>query len=243
MVCIFGSCRVLYGPRNYGPHRPFSFTHSSKVVLQLLKWKDKTIEELKNIYCNELYLLSDDVKSFQDFIDKINNIKNYVNKSNLIIIEICSLKEVLYNDIYLLWHRCNNKVLNNEYYPLFQEDEHKKIFNKLQHITSNKNEIINDLNEIKNILNDKKILFIPHFTAKINKEGEYIQERIFLKEILFEFCKNNQNCYLFDHLNFVDDNYETFYLNNNGYIDTCHMSQNCKKIIRRKLNIIVNKLK
>ena len=67
MVCIFGSCRVFYGPRKNGPYRPFSFTHSSKVVLQLLQWKDKSNEELKALYMNELFLLADDIKNIDDF--------------------------------------------------------------------------------------------------------------------------------------------------------------------------------
>ena len=78
MVCIFGSCRVFYGPRKNGPYRPFSFTHSTKVVLQLLKWKDKNKDQLTKIYRNELFLLADDIKNIDDFLSIMETVQNYV---------------------------------------------------------------------------------------------------------------------------------------------------------------------
>ena len=123
MVCIFGSCRVYYGPRKNGPYRPFSFTHSTKVVLQLLKWKDKNERQLKKIYKNELFLLADDIKKLSDFLSIMKNVKDYVDRSKLIIIEICSVKEVFYKDVFLLDNRCSKSIIEKEYmleFPIHQ---------------------------------------------------------------------------------------------------------------------------
>ena len=244
MVCIFGSCRVFYGQKYNGPYRPFSFTHSSKVVLQLLKWKDKPVDELKNIYCNELFLLSDKITTEDDFIEIIGRIKNYVDKSNLIIIEICSMKEVIFKDIYLLHNRVNKSILKRQYYIKYPNEKNKDMFKNVRFIKQNNPEILGDLERIYKILKNKKILFLPHFTAKIdNKTNKYIEERIMSKKILKEFCSNKDNCILFDHLDYVEDNAETFYLHIDGHLDSCHMSWETRDFITLKLHELVNKFK
>lgn len=241
MVCIFGSCRVYYGPRKNGPYRPFSFTHSTKVVLQLLKWKDKNERQLKKIYKNELFLLADDIKKLSDFLSIMKNVKDYVDRSKLIIIEICSVKEVFYKDVFLLDNRCSKSIIEKEYMLEFPNTKNN-ILNELIRIDQNKRQMLKDLNEINSILNNKTILFIPHFTAKINnKTNEYIENRIKIFNILKEFCSNKNNCILFNHLDYVDDD-EKFYLNNNGVIDSCHMSWEYRNIITVKLNELINKL-
>ncbi len=241
MVCIFGSCRVYYGPRNEGPYRPFTFTHSSKVVLQLLKWKDKSEDELKEIYINELFLLSELIKNIDDFLSIMKKVKDYVNKSKVIVIEICSMKEVFYKGLYLLDHRCNKRVIKTEYIPEFPNTD-KNLINELIKKEQNREEIINDLNQIVSILYDKKILFLPHYTAKINnKTNQYIENRIEIFKILKDFCYNKNNCILFNHLDYVDDN-EDFYLKIDKFLDTCHISWKNRHIITVKLNELINKL-
>ena len=197
-IFVSGSCRLLTsihdGRNKVNPiHTMFhNFTginflgklHNIKQHIQFIKFIKDEISIPDYIFpkfftsyneycmghkCDDLSLLS----------KKKENIKNEFNECEWYLFEICSLK--LYK--------------NNGFEVQF---EHTSDYESL---IQTENELLEDLYTLKNLIpNNKKILFQVHFRPNIiyKNNSLSIDKREIIYNVVNEFCKNNENTFIYD---------------------------------------------
>ena len=110
---------------------------------------------------------------------KKENIKNQFDECEWYLFEICSLKLYKNNGFEVQYE------LATEYNYILQTEE----------------ELLEDLHIIRNLIPfNKKILFQVHFRPNIiyNDHTKTIDKREIIYNIINNFCKNNENTYLYD---------------------------------------------
>lgn len=144
ILCI-GSCRSSELPSSRYKLHNFTYTHSTKEVIQLLLFAYKDIEEQQKIL-NEKYILTD------MSINKFKDIRNLCDNSSTILIEISSIKELSNNNGYYY-----NQWIVRDF--------------KIEDATINLAtvEIIkNDIKIIKELLPSKNLIFQSHINLDFN---------------------------------------------------------------------------
>ena len=245
---VFGSCRTCYFLKK--DERPTDFCHTTKEILQIL-------EINRDKYCDELRLINRTFINYKRYISEITRIRDKIKNSNIIILEISSLKTVynsennLYFNIDLfnkILYKCDVSQLRNNQTSLI------KLFNNSENIINNttikkqnKNEIINDLNKIYEILKEKKIILVPHINAKIinNTTNELfnIPERVFICDTLKEFSELYNNIYYFNPMDYLKDDYKSIFTKySNGHYSNIHYSDESFEIVKKNFENFINKI-
>ena len=239
VFCI-GSCRTSYFDS------PNDFLHTTKEILQLVSLIDN-IDNLE--YFDLLRLVNRNFSRIGRIKYELNRIKNKINKSNLIILEISSLKEVYNKDAKIY---CNidlfNRVIRKDNDLKNNQQSLRKLFTMSENINKNtiivkqtKDILTNDLKKIYNyfvVKKNKKILLIPHINATFvdkNRNKFKLQPRVLICNILNKFSIEQNNCYYFDPMNYLKDDYlKIFEKNSSG-----HYTEKSKQIIKLKLNKMI----
>ena len=107
-ITLFGTCRIYYILNNNNLNNYLNFTHSTKEVIQLIKFLkgELVIPEPYNKVCFRTGITEN---KFIDYNDTYN--KLFVD-TDTFIIEIFSNKKYIHNNFYL-HHLCVNKRFSN----------------------------------------------------------------------------------------------------------------------------------
>ena len=105
-IIIFGSCRVSF------MNPPYDFTHCSKEILQIIKFIKS--ENPNQFFIGDNNLVTNRYFSSQEkFVNIIQNIKNKLGSSKLVVIEISSLKILIYKKMLTFQLDLYNSLFNN----------------------------------------------------------------------------------------------------------------------------------
>lgn len=240
-----GSCRI----NNIINNSPNDFLHTTKEILQLVS----LIDNLDKLECFDLLrLVNRNFSKISRVKYELNRIKNEIHKSNLLILEISSIKEVYNkdNNIY-----CNidlfNRVINKSKNLKNNQQSLRKLFYTSDNIKKNtiilkqtKDILYDDLKKIYNyfvVEKNKKILLIPHtnstFVDKNNNKFK-LPSRVFLCDVLNEFSIEQNNCYYFDPMNYLEDDYLTIFEKDSSG----HYTEKSKQIIEINLNKMIKNI-
>lgn len=185
-ITILGSCRQDSLYKKYditSIKNGLSYPHYSKEVIQVIKYclydnlkPDETIIFRTPILRNSPY--------------KTNIFLHELEKSDVIIIEIASKKYYKYNDLYVHHILYDDKKYNSNYKA------------KIETGVLKDDEILQDLHEITQLLNNKKLIFVGHLVTK------EFGDRYDLLCLIKSYCKEN-------NLLFIDPIFELKLTNNN----------------------------
>jgi len=150
------------------------------------------------------------------------------NKTDVFIIELCSLKKYIHNNNYLhhlsvdktrgWYHKTDSTILNDSIIDK-QTDE----------------EIENDILEIQKLLYPKKIIIVSHYNA--NRNGKVLQSRNKLICLLEKICKKYNICFVNPTIILKSYN-QSDVLNN----DLGHYTVKGASLFTNYMNSIVNNL-
>jgi len=225
----FGSCRLLYECDRYS-----DCIHNTKEILQILKFIDMTQNELQSIYRPEFVFSNNKFYSDGQFVQLIIETKKSIDKSNIILIEISSLKEILFENIYFQYNR----------YIHHQKRNKNSKFNETNTKVSvqNKETLLNDLEEIIKKFKNKIVVLIPHIDS-LTCGNSYIPNRVIISSVLEQISIKYNNVYFFNPMNYLDNDPKTIFQLLDNVPDFEHYSNQAKKIIKKKLNQFVNNIK
>lgn len=169
-ITVLGSCRQ-YSLRNiYNTstiQEDISYPHYTKEILEVINFcKFGNLKPEETLYTLRTAILNNKPIYFND------NLKENFESSDIFILEIASKKKYKYNNTYV--HHIVTEVAHNK----FIKDEIK---NNIEIIEQDKNEVDEDIINIKNLLN-KPLIIISHLVTK------NIGERYNLKCWLEEIC-------------------------------------------------------
>ena len=218
-ILCFGSCRSSEIPSNKYKIYNVTYTHSTKEVIQLLSYSFNNIEKQNNIL-QQKYILNDMT------LEKFNQIKNIYDSCDFILIEISSIKEIKNDNGYYYnqWVVRDNNINENIIINFATIDE-----------------IVKDIEIIKKILNNKKIIFQSHInlnfegmeTLKHKKIIPPIESRTIIDEAIKKI----------EHVQKIIPRELFFYYNWKDIVvsdtDTCHMSIVAKNIIADYLDNVI----
>ena len=210
-ILCFGSCRSSEIPSTKYKIYNFTYTHSTKEVIQLLSFLFNNSDE-QNKIIKEKYILNDMT------IEKFEIMKDLYDLCDYILIEISSIKEIKNDNGYYFnqWVIRDNNINENININYATIDE-----------------IIKDIEIIKQILKNKKIIFQSHIN--LNFEGmeslnhKNIIPPIESRTIIDEAIKNIDNVHkIIPRELFSNYNWKDIVV---SHTDTCHMSLLAKNII------------
>jgi hypothetical protein len=174
-VTLFSSCRLLPF------HNLFScsdinelttYTHSTKEVIQLLKFIRKELDIPEHI---SKYLFRNGIFKGVD-VTITDNIVEKFNRTNLFIIEICTSKKYTYQGYYL-----HHLIIDSRtgYYPLSDSHDWQSRRNDVKIEYQTKDEISNDIDEIRRLIGGRDLIVVTHIlpyspTIDLKRRGELI---------------------------------------------------------------------
>lgn len=176
-VSCIGSCR-LNAIEKLGGNlwSDITLCHSTKDIIQLLKWVTNQIEILPEItrYCylrgiwnqSPYYLRDEHIERFK--------------QTDLFIIEICSYHSYVKNNVYY-----HTDILSDSKDPIIQNIP-KAEKEGIIKITQDKHDLEKDILEILQIIGNKKIIIVSHV---IHPENHKIPHRTQLIKDLKEICE------------------------------------------------------
>ncbi len=176
-VTLFGSCRLGKIHNNNNLNNLINFTHSTKEVIQLIKFLkgELSIPKPYNKLCFRTAICEN---TFIDYNDTYN--KLFVN-TDVFVIEICSNKKYIHNGFYL-HHLCVDKR-----FATYNNNAPREVLNNFTILKQSDEEIEDDILEIQKMLYPKKIVIVSHYNSKQN--GKYINSRNNLIHLLDSICK------------------------------------------------------
>jgi hypothetical protein len=222
MISLFGSCRleeIDKITKTSDIKNEISYTHSTKEVLQLINYlinNNLTNEEIS--------------KTFRTGIikNKLNNSFEYYNKqfknSDIFFIEITSKKIYKYNNNYV-------------HHILYDDVNYNKDKNDILFYKQDDNEIIEDINNIVKLLNNK-VIFVGH----ILDDNDNSSERFLLNNLVKKICLFNNILFIDPRREFYKLNFKTSDLVKKENI-TSHYNEKGLKVINNIYNIYINNYK
>jgi hypothetical protein len=223
-ITLFGSCRIsnIRGSNNL--NKLINYTHSTKEVLQFILFLKGELE-IPYPYNNSCFRTAICNNSYIHYVKEYTDI---FNKTDVFIIEICSLKKYIHNNYYLhhlsvdktrgWYHKTDSTILNDSIIDE-QPDE----------------EIENDILEIQKLLYPKKIIIVSHYNAK--KNGKVLQSRNKLICLLEKICKKYNICFV-NPTTILKSYNQSDVLNN----DLGHYTTKGASLFTNYMNSIVNNL-
>ena len=164
--------------------------HDTKSHIQFIKFIKGDIklddENLKNFFTAYNNNKWEPIRFFEPITTipyKLEQLKNEIDKCDVYIFEICSIKTYYYKGAYCQFEQKENNDVS-EYYMTIQ----------------NEKELLDDLTILKSFFPGKKIIFQCHFRPNIiyNDEKKLIFKRELIYNTLNKFCNENINCFLYD---------------------------------------------
>ena len=177
-ITIFGTCRLTKISRNNRLCEDTTYTHCTKEIIQLYKFLNGecTFEYPYNTICFRTAIVRKSPVIFNsEFTSRLNQSKAFV-------IEICSRKKYIHNNIYLHHLSVDDRFsegidtpgyIKNEFIKEIQSDE----------------EIENDIIELKKMIFPKPIILVSHYNSIL--DGNLITERNKLINLVEYISKNN----------------------------------------------------
>lgn len=163
-VALFGTCR-LESIRNHFFCTDFdesiSFVHSTKEIIQLIKFITRQIEIPETI---SQFCFRKGILSRKPVVYSSRFLKQF-NESDVFVIEICSMKKYIFQEYYLHHLSVDARL---HYY----KKTPKYILKKTEVQFQDKQEIEKDISEILELVYPKKVLLVSHINATIEK-NEY----------------------------------------------------------------------
>lgn len=184
MLTVFGSCRVDGLNGNNNLNNTISYLHNTKEMIQMIQVlrKELILKPPYNKLCFRNGIL------YNKPIEINNDHINLFNNSNVVILEICSIKKYIHNNYYL-HHMAVSSALGH----VIHKDTPKYIADTFSILKQDYDELENDIIILQKMLYPKKIIIVTHYNAKL--DGEYISSRNFLINALEQICNKN-NIYL-----------------------------------------------
>ena len=204
-IIIFGSCRVSF------MNPPYDFTHCSKEILQIIKFIKS--ENPNQFFIGDNNLVTNRYFSSQEkFVNIIQNIKNKLGSSKLVVIEISSLKILIYKKMLTFQLDLYNSLFNNEpkHIERFKNIDKNDILENTEITVQTKEELYKDLEEIYNFFTSLniKVLYVSYVNFYTNTDNDLIENRKIICDTIKEFTITKE-CYHFDpneHLGFEPKN-------------------------------------
>jgi hypothetical protein len=142
------------------------------------------------------------LESMHSIPEKLNSLKNQIDKCDVYIFEICSLKTYNYRGFYCQYEQMMNNDIS-DYNVIIQDDI----------------DLYKDLHKINQLFPNKKIIFQCHFRPNIiyNDASKVIPKREIIYETVLKFCYENANCFLYDPSIVLTDNNNFFDGDNHFY--------------------------
>jgi hypothetical protein len=178
-ITLFGTCRINNVIGNNNINNKTNFTQSTKEILQLIQFLtgEKKIEAPLNKLCFRTGLLQNKPIFYSE------ELRNTFIKSKLVIVEICSAKNWVYNNHYL-HHMCVDKR-----YPSCKKNTPLQVLDNYKCIKQTPREIANDILKIKQLIHPRKMIIVTHYNCKI--DGNYIPPRNQLILLLNSIAKSH----------------------------------------------------
>lgn len=173
---LFGSCRINGIESNNNINTKVSFTHSTKEVIQMIKFLRG---DIKIPYPYSRFCFRTGIMNCHS-ISNVNFIQTFL-ESDSFIVEICSRKLYIHEGYYI-----HQLAVDNNY--IFKASLPNNILQTLQYIKQTDDEIRNDMFEIINLLPKGRVVFATHYNSKLN--GDYIPSRNNLINLVETVCDN-----------------------------------------------------
>lgn len=177
-ITVLGSCRVDGIKGNNNLNNQISYCHTAKESINLISYiNNKTkLDYPYNMLCFRTGILNGNpILAHRDMQQKLNT-------TNLFIVEICSSKLYMHNDI-VLHHLAVDKKR-----PKYHIYTPKSILEEYTVRKQTDTEIYQDIKDLLRIIGNKKILIVSHINAK--KQGAYLSDRAKLICLLENICRN-----------------------------------------------------
>lgn len=187
--------------------------HNTKLHIQFIqfikgeiKLFSENVKKIFTVYNNEKW---EHIRYFEPkntIFSKIYNLQKEIDNCDVYIFEICSIKIYKYNGAYCQFEQNpNNDVSEYDFYIQTEK------------------ELYDDLCVLQSFFPGKKIIFQCHFRPNViyKDETQTIEARELIYNILQKFCKEYNNCFLYDPSILLQNNNllllnDTHY-NNDGY--------------------------
>ena len=177
-VTLFGSCRIDGVNNNNNLNNLINFTHSTKEVLQQIKFLlgEKPFPSPFDKLCFRTAIINNQP------ITHNSTFKNLFRESAVCVIEICSVKNYVYDNFFL------HHLSVDKYYG-WSHNTPQPVLDNFKCIKQTSSEIEADILEIKKLLAPRRIIIVSHYNAKLN--GKYIESRRSLIVTLLEICEKH----------------------------------------------------
>lgn len=175
-ITLCGTCRICNVDDNNNLQNIISFTQSSKEAIQFIKFINGHIDiPLEyNMAMFRTGILEKKVITYNKRFTEL------FEKSNTVIVEICS-KRVFTIESYYLHH-----LSVDERYKGHNNSIPYDIKQKYKMYRQTDEEIENDIKELISLVGDKRLIIVSHYNSKLN--GEYLQSRNELIQLLEMLC-------------------------------------------------------
>lgn len=186
MITTFGSCRIDGIKGNNNLNNSISYLHNTKEMIQMIKIlkKEIVLEEPYNILCFRTGILNNKpINITEEYVEKFKN-------SKIILLEICSIKKYIHNNYYLHHNSVVSATIDRKPHP----NTPKHIIENFIMMEQNYNELEDDILQLKEMLNDKHMIIVTHYNARLH--GNYLKSRDILIKNLENICKKYNIFYI-----------------------------------------------
>lgn len=244
MAISIGSCRIITDNSKF----IYDFTHSTTDIIQMLNLLHN--EKLDTEFCDEFILINRYFNNLHSCKKILKNVYLSLKKSNTVVIEISSIKNVKYKDIYLQLDLYQSFInLNQKHKERFSHLNKEKIEKNTEITVMNEDEVFSAVTKIvtSKYLSNKKIILVPHVNVNINNnysnlnksiyssENIYISNRELICKVLKNICDKYSNCIYFNPMNYLPNDPEFVFKKKKNKFNYGHYSKDAADIIKNEL--------
>jgi hypothetical protein len=166
-IALFGTCRLSFIRHHFSCTAfddDISFVHSTKDILQLLRFITKQIDIPDNInrFCFRTSILNRHPVAYSDkFLAQFN-------EADVFVIEICSMTKYLYQGYYL------HHLAVDRLFPFYVDSPQEVLLGTTVEY-QDKQEIEEDISEIIDMVYPKKVMIVSHINASTDALDPYLK--------------------------------------------------------------------